>query len=258
MCLVVLAWQAHPHWPLIVAANRDEFHRRPAEPLHWWPDAPQIAAGRDRVAGGTWLAASRDGRFATVTNWRETLEVQMGDRSRGMLVRDFVGADLTPLAFAQAIDGERYAGFSLLAATPEAVVYLSNRGDAARLLTAGVYGLSNASLDTPWPKVVQSRRRLQALLDRDAVTVGALFELLADREPAAQPVNGGPADAATRELPQDLARAVSAPFIVTPEFGTRCSTVVLLGANGEMQLHERRFDAGGHRTGDSAVDFRIP
>jgi len=251
MCLIVLAWRAHPAWPLIVAANRDEFHRRPAEPLHSWPDAPQVVAGRDLEAGGTWLAASRDGRFATVTNYRENLEVQTGQRSRGALVTDFVTTGSTPLAFARSIDAERYAGFSLLAATPASIAYVSNRGDPPRALAAGIYGLSNASLDTPWPKVVRSRKRLEALIGRDGVTADSLFELLADREPEEEV--GTPA----RDLPPAEARAVSAPFIVTPEFGTRCSTVLLLGGNGEMQLHERRFDAEGRATGESSMGFRI-
>jgi uncharacterized protein with NRDE domain len=251
MCLIVLAWQAHPAWPLIVAANRDEFHRRPAEALHWWPDEPRIVAGRDLEAGGTWLGASREGRIATVTNYRESLERQKGDRSRGALVTDFVTGDAPPLEFAQAIGGSRYAGFSLLAATPESVAYVSNRGDPPRLLGAGVYGLSNASLDTPWPKVVRSRQRLQSLIDEDSITSDRLFALLADREPADEA--GSPA----RDLQVAEARAVSAPFIVMPEFGTRCSTVLRLGTNGEMRIDERRFDAEGRGIGESSIGFRI-
>jgi uncharacterized protein with NRDE domain len=251
MCLVLLAWRAHPRWPLLVAANRDEFHSRPAEPLHWWPDAPQILAGRDLEAGGTWLAANRNGRFATVTNYRESLRVQKGERSRGALVIDFVADESTPLVFTRSIERQRYAGFSVLAATPESVAYVSNRGDAPRALAAGVYGLSNASLDTPWPKVVRSRERLRSLLDRDDVTPDRLFALLADRDPADE--IGTP----VRDLPPPVARAVSAPFVVTPEFGTRCSTVLILDANGQMQVSERRFDAGGRSTGESSIAFPI-
>jgi uncharacterized protein with NRDE domain len=251
MCLIVLAWQAHPAWPLVVAANRDEFHSRPADPLQWWTDEPRIAAGRDLEAGGTWLGASRNGRFATVTNYRENLKVQTGRRSRGALVTDFVTADAAPLAFAGGIDQERYAGFSLLAATPASLAYVSNRGDAPRALAAGIYGLSNASLDTPWPKVVRSRERLQLLIDRGAVTPERLFALLADREPADEV--GTP----TRDLEAAKMRAVSAPFIVTPAFGTRCSTVLILGANGEVQLDERRFDAHGRTTGETSLRYRL-
>lgn len=251
MCLIALAWQAHPAWPLIVAANRDELHRRPAEPLHWWPDRPAFAGGRDLEAGGTWLATTRDGRFATVTNYRESLGAQPGDRSRGTLVTDFLASGQSALAFAQAVDGARYAGFSLITATPDGVAYVSNRGDAARPLAPGVYGLSNASLDTPWPKVLRSRQRLQSLLDRGAVTADGLFQLLADRETADE--HGAPA----RDLPPAEARAVSAPFIVTPEFGTRCSTVLLLDADGRIEMRERRFDASGGCTGESSLSFSV-
>lgn len=251
MCLIVLAWQAHPALPLIVAANRDEFHRRPAESLHWWPEEPRIAAGRDLEAGGTWLGASRYGRFATVTNYRENLKVQTGELSRGALVTDFLTSDATPLAFARGIERERYAGFSLLAATPASLAYVSNRGDPPRALAAGIYGLSNASLDTPWPKVVRSRERLKSLIGRDAVTPDSLFALLADREPSDEV--GTPA----RDLEAAKARAVSAPFIVMPEFGTRCSTVLMLGTDGEVQLHERRFDAEGRTAGESSITYRL-
>ena len=251
MCLIALAWRVHTAYPLIVAANRDEFHERPADPLDWWPDQPNIAGGRDRLAGGTWLGVSRNGRFATVTNYRENLRVQTGDQSRGRLVTDFLGDSAAPLAHHSAIAGNRFAGFNLLTALPDALAYSSNRGDAPRLLQPGIYGLSNASLDAPWWKVERSKKRLRAVLDDNAVTVPALFELLADREPAGAP------DLSDDLLPADTARAVSAPFIVTANYGTRCSTVMLLDASGNIALHERRFDAAGRATGESVLDFKV-
>ncbi|MEX0975603.1 MAG: NRDE family protein [Woeseia sp.] len=249
MCLIALAWHVHPAYPLIVAANRDEFHQRSADPLHWWPDHPNIAGGRDRLAGGTWLGVSRNGRFATVTNYRENLRIQAGDRTRGGLVTDFLNASAAPLAHLSAIEGDCFAGFNLLTARPDALAYASNRGDAPRLLQPGIYGLSNASLDAPWWKVERSKKRLRSLLDDNAVTVPALFELLADREPAKAP------DVADG-VPPDTARAVSAPFIVTADYGTRCSTVMMQGASGNIALHERRFAADGRTTGESALDFK--
>jgi uncharacterized protein with NRDE domain len=251
MCLIAFAWRAHPRYALILAANRDEFHRRPASPLHWWPDLPQVAGGRDFEAGGTWLAVGRCGRFATVANYRETLAPQPAERSRGELATNFVTGSLAPLAFAASIDGNRYAGFNLLAATQDAIAYVSNRGDAPRLLAPGVHGLGNASLDTAWPKVVKSTERLRALLDEDAVTAAALFELLADRVPAAS------ADLPDDNLPPDKARAVSALFVVTPEYGTRCSTALLLGTDGKVELSERRYDARGVSIGETSIEFRV-
>lgn len=251
MCLVAFAWQAHPRYRLLLAANRDEFHARPAAPLGWWEDAPSVLAGRDLAAGGTWLAIGDTGRFATVTNYRETLSMQPAERSRGELVTRFVASDDTPLEFLQGIDSRRYAGYSLLAATPGAIAYASNRGDAPRALEPGLYGLSNASLETPWPKVRRSKARLAELLKNDTVEAEALFELLADREPA--PLG----EAEAEGVPPELARAVSAPFIVTPEFGTRCSTVLSVATSGEVRIVERRFDSAGNPAGESRFAFRI-
>lgn len=258
MCLILLAWQAHPKYRLVLAANRDEFHARPAAALGWWPDEPEILGGRDLQAGGTWLAAARSGRLATVTNYREDLAPQPGVRSRGELVTRFLKGSDSALRFAGALDGDDYAGFSLLAvelgaSASEALVYVSNRGDPARALTPGLYGLSNASLDTPWPKVLRSKARLASLLEA-GVDADALLALLADREPGS---SEDIADAIADDLPRETARAIAAPFVVTPEYGTRCSTVVLASASGEVDMCERRFDAAGTPTGESHVRFAL-
>ena len=251
MCLVVLAWKSHPEYRLIVAANRDEFHGRPARDAEWWADEPTILAGRDLQAGGTWLAVSRSGRFATVTNYREQERRKGGLRSRGELVTNFVAGTAGALAYARSLDADRYAGFSLLAADAGELSYVSNRGDAAEMLEPGVYGLSNASLDTPWTKLVRSKELLTSLLDADDVNETELLRLLADRQPAPA------AEVESDQLPFDLARALTAPFIVAPEYGTRCSTVVLTGNDGTVRFTERRFDAGGRQTGESRHQFDI-
>lgn len=250
MCLIAFAWRAHPEYRLLLAANRDEFHARPAAPLKWWEDRPSVLAGRDLAAGGTWLAVGKTGRFATVTNYRETLRAQPAERSRGELVAGFVAGSEAPLAYLQEIDGDRYAGFSLLAADRQSMAYVSNRGDRARALEPGFYGLSNASLDTPWPKVRRSKARLGELLRQDTVELEALFDLLEDREPATT------GEAEAEGVPPELARAVSAPFIVTPGFGTRCSTVLAVTPAGDVRIAERRFDSAGRRTGESRFEFR--
>ncbi|HEX2139656.1 MAG TPA: NRDE family protein [Woeseiaceae bacterium] len=257
MCLIVFAWQAHPEYRLVLGANRDEFHARPAAPLGWWADEPAILGGRDLAAGGTWLALARAGRFATVTNYREDLAPHPGVRSRGEIVTRFLKGGERALPFADTLEGERYAGFSLLAGEfgdADRLVYVSNRGDPARALAPGLYGLSNASLDTPWPKLLRSKGRLQTLLDDRRIDADALFALLADREPGS---SEDIANAIADDLPPQTARAIAAPFVVTPEYGTRCSTVVLVGATGVVDIHERRFDAAGARTGDSHTRFVI-
>lgn len=252
MCLVVFAWKVHPAYRLVLAANRDEFHNRPAEPLHWWPDEPGILAGRDLQAGGTWLGVSRTGRFATVTNYREDLGREHRGRSRGELVTGFLGEAAAPLQYCRSIAAADFAGFSLLAVAGETAAYVSNRGDQPRELAPAIYGLSNASLDTPWGKVVRSKATLQSLLherERRALDPDPLFDMLRDAEPATND------DYAGTGLPPDLARAVSAPFIATADYGTRCSTVVLVGASGTVEIHERRFDRFGELAGESSFSF---
>ena len=258
MCLIVFAWQAHPGYSLVLGANRDEFHARPAAPLDWWQDAPGILGGRDLQAGGTWLALARSGRFATVTNYREDLAPHPGVRSRGELVTNFLEDGRTALQFADSLDGDDYAGFSLLAGRLDGggreLAYVSNRGDKARALSPGLYGLSNSSLDTPWPKVLRSKARLAALLENDP-DAEAMFDLLADRTPGS---SEDIADAIADDLPEATARAIAAPFVVTSAYGTRCSTVVLVRTNGEAQVFERRFDITGAATGDSHIAIALP
>ncbi len=249
MCLIVFAWKAHPDYRLILAANRDEFHARPSQEADWWPDQPDILAGRDLQAGGTWLAAHRSGRFATVTNYREQQRIKPGNRSRGEIVTNFVSADVDPLTFVASITDAPYAGVSVLAADQENICYASNRGDRPVTLAPGVYGLSNASLDAPWSKLVRTKKALTGLIDRDDVNPTELLRLLADRTPAAS------SEVISNDLPFKLARALTAPFINADGYGTRCSTTLLITNDGRIDFLERRFDAQGNASGDSSFRF---
>lgn len=251
MCLIVFAFKTHPDYRLILAANRDEFHARPAEAMHWWPDHPELLAGRDLQAGGTWLGISRSGRFAAVTNYREELETNHRGRSRGELVTGFVTGEGTPLSWCKDLRSDDFGGFSLLTAVADEMAYVSNRGDNARRLEPGIYGLSNASLDTPWTKVLRSKEALNALTRRGPVEAEQLFRLLGDREPAASD------DYAGTGLSPEMARAISAPFIATREYGTRCSTVLLIGKSGRVEIHERRFDSASRSVGESRFEFAV-
>ncbi|MGH8371995.1 MAG: NRDE family protein [Gammaproteobacteria bacterium] len=240
MCLLVFAWKAHPDFPLVFAGNRDELHARPAAAAGFWEDAPQILAGRDLQAGGTWLGVTTNARFAVVTNYRDGLNPSSGRRSRGELTSGFLHGEMTPEAYAIQVQTQRdsYAGFSLLVGDRDTLWYVSNRGADAQTVTPGIHGLSNHLLDTPWPKVTRSTGRLQLLSESDHLTSEALLRLLSDRTPAelsALPDTGiGP----------DLERAVSSPFVVNPRYGTRCSTLVLLG-DDNIRLTERRFNPAG-------------
>jgi len=253
MCLLVLAWQSHPRYRLIVAANRDEFHERPAAPLGWWSDDSRIAAGRDLRGKGTWMGASGSGRFAVVTNFRELERAPADAPSRGDLVAGYLRSDASSTEdYLDALREHalRYAGFNLLLGDGDALWYLSNRGgNEPRALDRGLYGLSNHSLDAPWPKLVRSRDRLTELVAADRVEPHTLFALLADRAPAdldETPDTG---------LPADWERALSSPFVVHERYGTRCSTVLLVTHDGQTMLCERRFDALGGQTGATRIEF---
>ncbi len=251
MCLVVFAWQAHPKYRLILAGNRDESHRRPTQDAQWWPDNDSFLAGRDLQAGGTWLAVSRSGRFATVTNFREGQTSIAGRKSRGALVTDFVADSSSTEEYESSIAKDEYAGFSLLLSDGESMSYLSNRDELEAKLDPGIYGLSNASLDTPWSKVIRAKAGLDSLIDSDSVDEIELLRLLADRTPAA-------ADEIEAEyLPFEIAPALTAPFIIAPDYGTRSSSTVLWGKDDVIEFCERRFDPSGKTAGESRFRFQV-
>jgi len=256
MCLLVVAWMSHPRYRLVVAGNRDEFHERPAAALGWWRDEPGILAGRDLRAGGTWLGLSRSGRFGLVTNFRDTDTTPALDApSRGQLVPGFLRDTARPAAFVEGLqrDAARFAGFNLLVGDSTGLHYYSNVGGAApRELPPGIYGLSNHRLDEPWPKLVRTRERFAAVLSEEDPDPAALADLLADRTPAEL---DPPPD---RGLPPDLERALSAPFVRHDRYGTRCSTVVLVGHHGPTVVHERRFDQLGVQLGATRIEFADP
>jgi len=259
MCLLVLAWQAHTRYRLVVAANRDEFHARAAAPLARWPAPAEILAGRDERSGGTWLGIDRARRFGVVTNYRELQPPLPSAPSRGELIPAYLSArsgasPATAAEYCAALEAraDRYSGFNLLLADAHSLWYSSNRTTPfARGLPPGVYGLANESLDTPWPKLERVRAGFQSWLQAGtAAGSEELFRLLADRVPGEPPSSTGPG-----ALPREWASALSAPFVLHPQYGTRCSTVLLLAADGRVWLTERRFDAAGQLSGET--EFRL-
>ncbi len=270
MCLLAFALDAHPRYHLVLMANRDEFYARPTTPAGWWGDAPTVLAGRDDKAGGTWMGVTRAGRWAALTNVRDPARERTGTPSRGTLVADYLRGDDAPAAYlgAIAVRAARYNGFNLLVGDGRTAAYLSNRtadhdttdddaiDDASAVEAAGpqpvapgVHGLSNALLDTPWPKVARAtdhlRTRLHAAASpEEARPPGAdalahrLLTALHDATPA-------PDDA----LPDTgvglaLERMLSPLFIRSDRYGTRASTVLLLGHDGTVTFVERTFDHG--------------
>ena len=253
MCLLVFAWQQHPRYRFILAGNRDEFHDRPTAPAQWWEDHPDILAGKDLKAGGSWLGISRSGRFGTVTNFRETASPSGGLRSRGELINGFLNTAQGPATWLAGKENDRdaYGGFNLIVGDGSELGYMSNRGQDARTLQAGVAGLSNRRLDTPWPKLLRARRRFERLIGDASPNTESLFELLSDRKRATDeelPDTG---------IPREWERLLSSIFIVSPAYGTRASTVLLIGHDGHVFFEERRFAADGQQSGASQVDFDI-
>lgn len=252
MCLIVLAYRVHPDFPLIVAANRDEFYARPTLPAAFWPAHPQLLAGQDGLSGGTWLGMTRNGRFAAVTNVRRGGTAARGERSRGCLVRDFLAGTGTPEAFMAGIAGSaaQYGGFNLLVAdSHELLCHHSLTGDT-QLLEPGYHGLSNDRLGTPWPKLTRSLQHLQQAVERGP-DAAALQGILRDES--------RPAD---HELPDtgiglDHERLLASPFIRSADYGTRACTTLTVDRHGHTVFIEQGFGALGSEGEPRVFRFRM-
>jgi uncharacterized protein with NRDE domain len=254
MCLILFSAAHHPGYPLVIAANRDERYERASAALGFWSDAPEVAGGRDLEAGGTWLGITRRGRWAALTNYRQPGSYRGDAPSRGRLVSDFLLETKSPEQYLRGIEAHahEYNGFNLLAGDLGTRWYLSNREGHARPIAAGVHGLSNHLLNTPWPKVALGRKYLQDLpLDSSAAIIEALLERLRDaRRPA-------DADLPDTGIGPDRERALSPPFIEAGGYGTRASTVIVVDDRGEVSIEERRFGPYGAPNGSTALKFRL-
>ena len=253
MCLILLALDTHPAYSLVAAANRDEFYDRPTASAAFWDEAPAVLAGRDLRAGGTWLGIDRRGRLAAVTNYRQGQREAEAPRSRGLLVSDYLTSGADGRAHIARVEREAalYNGFNLIAGDARALFYFSNRDGTARELGSGVYGLSNHLLDSPWPKVTAGKSGLSALLSGGGELLPGLFALLSDHRQAADellPRTGAP---------PEWERLLSSAFIATPDYGTRSSTVVLVGREGRVVFAERSFGPGGVPGPEARYDFDL-
>lgn len=250
MCLIIFAYQKSPLFPLVVAANRDEFFARPTVQADFWQDEKtnqQILSGRDLQAGGTWLGVTRGGRFATVTNIRDPSQTERKPRSRGDLTRQFLAGNQTPEQYCQALADsyDQFAGYNLLVGNRDSLFYVNNQEEIVCQLEPGVYGLSNGLLSSPWPKVTKGRNNLQTLLTTpEQLTTDSLISLMADRSQAADD-----------QLPDTgidigLERKLSSAFIKNPErkYGTLCSTAIILEQSGQIRFSEQNFDITGAKT----------
>jgi len=238
MCLVLVAWRTHPEYPLVVAANRDEFYKRPTAPAAFWPDHPQVLAGRDLEAGGTWMGITRTGRFAALTNFRDPSRQEPQAPSRGRLVADFLIGDQSINAYLDGLLASAYNGFNLLLGDGERLVAFSNVSNERHELKPGIYGLSNALLDTPWPKVGAGKTALEAALNAlpDEHRLWALL-----RDDRTHPDDALPATG----VPLEWERLLSAAFVLSPDYGTRSSTILTLSAGAAVTFDEQGWLAGG-------------
>lgn len=236
MCLVLIAYKHHPLYDLVLLANRDEFYDRPTSPAEFWEDQPNVLAGRDLRAGGTWMGITRQGRYAAVTNYREAPREGSAAPSRGALVAGYLLGNASPEAYMERLrsQGARYNGFNLLVGDREHLYYYSNREDIVRPLAPGLYGLSNHLLDTPWFKVEQGKAELEAALyGGGPLSPDDLFPILANEAPAPDEM-----------LPEtgvglEWERVLSARFIASPSYGTRSSTVLLIERSGHVRFVEQ-------------------
>jgi uncharacterized protein with NRDE domain len=230
----------HPGFPLVLLANRDEFYERPTIKAGFWPDFPDILAGRDLVGGGTWLGVTRRGRFAAVTNFRDP-SASKGKHSRGRLVADFLKSDEPAESYLKGIEHKKheFSGFNLLAgeinSRTSELFYFSNRGGQIKKLDAGIYGLSNHLLETPWRKTEKGKALLTDLIRREEFSKEAFFDILSDGSLAED------ADLPDTGIGYEREKLLSAIFIKTPVYGTRCSTVLTFDRNFKIDLDERVF-----------------
>jgi uncharacterized protein with NRDE domain len=252
MCLILLSYKYHPDYPLIIAANRDEFYARPTAPASFWKDAPFLLAGKDLRDGGTWLGITRNGRFAALANYREPQAYKVDAPSRGLLVRDYLLGNLSGVEYLGKLQktANQYNGFNMIFGEVSQLYYFSNRGAIPPLLEPGIHGLSNHLLDTPWPKVMNGKESMQRILSREAnPPLADLFALLADRSI--------PEDRLLPDTGIGLAqeRLLSSLFIAAPAYGTRSSTVILVNRNSEVTFHERTYN--GNRNSDATVEHQF-
>lgn len=242
MCLITFAYKNHPKYNLILAGNRDEFYGRPTRKAQFWTDEnhPEILAGKDLKGGGTWLGVHKDGRWGALTNYRDPSIIKEDPPSRGELVLGYLKSDKSGMDYLQDITkkADEYNGFNLLLWDSKGFYHYSNQNKKVTNISDGVHGISNALLDTPWPKVTAANRQLEKIISREEINKEELFQLLADDTKASEdelPVTG---------ISRDLEKAVSSIFIKTENYGSRCSTVLLIDKEGNIDFTERSFEPG--------------
>ena len=253
MCLIFISFQEHPSYKLIVAANRDEFHRRKTAAADFWKDYPNILGGRDLEANGTWLGVSRSGKISLLTNYRDPQHINPIAPSRGHLVSDFLEDNVAAEPYMKAVEsrGKQYNGYNLVAGTADELWYHSNYAPGTQSIAPGLHGLSNHLLDTPWPKVERGKQLLEPILKQKRIEPSEIFEFLYDDHVA--PDNQLPDTGVGLERE----RALSSMFIKSPDYGSRCSTVVLIDHQNHLLFSERVYDLSTFQFATKDFEFDI-
>lgn len=241
MCLIAFAYKVSPEYPLILVANREEFYDRPTEKAHFWKgtEKHRILAGKDLKAGGTWFGVSENGKWAAVTNHRDMKSIKETAPTRGNLIPDFLKTKETGKEYLLKLqDGaERYNGFNLLVGDSTGIYHYSNISDVITKIEPGIHGVSNALLNTPWPKLEKAKEMLKKKLQNEDLSKASLFDLLNDQSQAQED------ELPNTGLSDELEKALSSIFIDTKNYGTRCSTLLIIGQNGNMKFVERTYDS---------------
>ena len=254
MCLLIIANKIHPEYKLIIAANRDEFYNRPALPAQFWKDQPDLLAGKDLEGGGTWMGITKSGRFSAITNYRDFHNPVKADApTRGVLTTGFLTGVESAEKYSEKLqeNSSEFNGFNLVFGKINELFYYSNISNHLVKLSAGLYGLSNALLNTPWPKVTKSKEKMAELFSSQSLTAENIFNFLSDTETAE---DGQLPDTG---LDIERERALSSNFIKTEHYGTRCSTVILIDKNNKVNFTERTFFPGKEKFSEVKFKFII-
>jgi len=254
MCLILFSYQTHPDYSLVFAANRDEFYDRPTQALAFWDDAPRILAGRDLKSLGTWLGISLSGRFAAITNFRDPESIHEDAPSRGLLVSHFLEGNLLARPYLESIKSSQiqYNGFNLLVGDASGLYYYSNKGDTIQKIRPGIHGLSNAFLDTPWPKIQRGKAALNALLEKEkSISEQDILQMLQDRS---QPLDTTLPDTG---VGIEWERILSPLFITSEGYGTMSSSVLLIKKTGEVSFWEQTHMSSGRAGEPGVVQFNL-
>ncbi len=252
MCLIVLGRNIHPKYKLILVANRDEFYERPTQIAHQWEGPLKLLAGKDLEAGGTWIGINRVGHLAAVTNYRDPISYQKNKASRGQIPVNFLSEKMPAETYVEELSKQsgNFNGFNLLALDQESLVHYNNQNGNPSKLDDGIHAVSNATLNTPWPKVVRAKELFESVIGGN-FSHDDLITMMGDDKTA------DPQDLPDTGIPKDLEEAVSAMCIRTEKYGTCSTTAISLSHDGEVQFTEKSYPVGKRIEGVKRFSFKV-